>query len=131
MKLTKSEKTSIQKVAKENKLDFIRIFGSYPRTKKTSRDIDLVIGGAPLTLKSFSLLHSAFQKIFKKPVDLIQLRPDLSPRLVIDIAKYSIPIWEKPGVGLKYYADLMDRFMPIAQDELLSYPPELKMESII
>lgn len=126
--LDKKQRKIMDAICLKSKLDFVRIFGSSLSTKK-SRDIDLVIGTKLLKLPEYSNFVSEMERIFKKKIDVIQLRSGLSPTLIIEIAKYSRQIWEKEKVGRAKYAELIDHLVGIAQDEKLSFPKELRKEA--
>ncbi|HLB58620.1 MAG TPA: nucleotidyltransferase domain-containing protein [Bdellovibrionota bacterium] len=128
MKLNKNQLKIIDNICRKSRLDFVRVFGSAATSKKP-RDIDLAIGTKPLTLALNSRFIAAMEKVFKKDIDVVHLKPGLSPTLVLEIAKNSKPIWEKEDVGRSRYADLIDRLVAIAQDERLSFPKELRIES--
>ena len=118
------------RAARKAGVSFIRVFGSSVRSNiSLPRDLDIVIS-KPLTFSVLSRFTGCLEKIFGCSIDIVQLKPGLSPLLVREIAKESSVIWESPKVGRKAYAQLMDRLLAIAEDELLSYPPELRALSI-
>ena len=69
-------------------------------------------------------------KVFSKPIDLIELRRELPPLLVREIAQTSVPLWERPGSGRAKYAELIVPLMAIADDERISLTLELRLESV-
>ncbi|MEZ4271080.1 MAG: hypothetical protein R3C68_06500 [Myxococcota bacterium] len=126
--LTRCQRQRLQQVASGLKLDFIRIFGSCIAQKSTPRDIDVVVGGAPLSIADISLLAATLEEIFAKPIDLIQLRRGLSSTLIKEIAAHSRPLWESQH-GRRSYADLIDRLWGVANDEELAFPDDLRLMS--
>ena len=125
-----SQKKRIGAIARRHGLQFVRIFGSGARSLERARDIDLVVDGKSLAFSDFSELVGQFEAIFNKPVDLVRLHSDLSPVLIQEIARESVPLWEELRSGRIAYASLIDRLHAVAADEMLSYPQELRAESI-
>lgn len=128
--LTPAQYSAIRKAAFHAGLDFVRFFGSSLQSLTGARDIDVIIGAKPLTLDALSKFSSALEKLFKKPIDIIQLRSNLSPTLILEIARTSAVIWEKPRTGLITYIELIDKLVAVAADEKLAFPAELQKLSI-
>jgi predicted nucleotidyltransferase len=127
--LTPEEEQAIRRAAVEAGLDFVRVFGSAVSSPRRARDIDLAIGSRELAPDALAAFSEAVERALKKPVDLVQLRSGLSPLLVREIAARSEALWEATG-GRSRYAELIDRLLAVAEDEILSFPPELRAEAV-
>ncbi len=128
-------KSSIAIIAIKYQLDFIRLFGSAVNNTKNARDYDLLVGAKLLSLSDRNSLQEELTITLGKKVDIVQFKEDLSPLLVQEIVKHSVPLWEKPATknkpaGSLSYFFLVERFLPIAEDELLAFSAKNKMESI-
>ena len=133
LRLSTKQKAAISAAARKAGLDFIRLFGSATQSLSAARDLDLAVGSRPLSLAQLSLLVSAFEKIFNKPVDVVQLgqlRRGSSPWLIKEIGARSIALWEKPKSGRSAYVESIEPLLAIAEDEILAFPKELKRESL-
>jgi predicted nucleotidyltransferase len=128
--LQSEQYTALTRIAADHGLEFIRLFGSGLHSVDKARDIDLVIDRIISELPRFSELVGELSKVFSKPIDLIELRRELPPLLVREIAQFSLPLWERPGTGRAKYAELIVPLMAIADDERLSLTPELRLESV-
>ncbi len=130
MKLTSDQKRALEKTAKEAGVSYIRLFGSAIRSLKKARDIDIVVGHSKkLTLSQYSILSSGVEKVFHKPIDIVELRSGLSPLLIFEIGKTSIPLFENPKKGLEDYINKIEPLLGIANDEILSFPKKLRDQS--
>ena len=119
--------TRVSKIARKTGLEFIRLFGSSVRSWKKARDVDVVLGAKkPLTLSQLSLLHSELQKIFDKEVDIVELKRQLSPTLILEIVRTSVPLWDKPKSGHLAYIEKIEPLVAVAGDEQIARTPELQ-----
>lgn len=129
MKLTPAQEQAILKAAETARLDFVRVFGSALASLSNARDLDLAIGARELGIDDLSLFADTIERALGKPVDVVQLRSGLGPLLVREIATKSQPLFEGQE-GRDRYAELIDRLMAVAEDEILSNPPELRQEAL-
>lgn len=131
MKLTLNQKQAIKHTAKEAGVSYIRVFGSAIKSFKKARDIDIVVSCSQrMTLAQYSIISSGLEKVFHKSIDIVELKPGLSPRLILEIGKTSIPLFEKPKKGRIDYINSIDPLLGIAMDEILGFPKELKKKSL-
>jgi predicted nucleotidyltransferase len=128
--LTAKQTEALARTARRAGLKFVRLFGSAVCSPATARDIDLAVGLDFRNFASMTKFQDEAAAIFRKPIDLVQLRPGLSPLLLREIGSQSLLLWEAPLGGRECYIELMDRFLAIAHDELLGFPPELRKCSL-
>ncbi len=119
----------IEAVALDLRLDFIRVFGSALRDLHTARDVDFAVGCGRLDVEELDRLRAALEESFHRAADVVQLRPGLPPLLVREIATHSQPLFES-AAGRARYAELIDRLLAVAEDELLACPVELRDEAL-
>src|SRR3990167_624234 len=101
--MKRDQLSQLKRAAQQAGLTYVRIFGSGAKELKFARDVDLVVNGKKINFSHYSALIGSFEKVFNKPVDLIFLRRGLSPRLVLEVAATSKPLWEGPR-GREDYA---------------------------
>ena len=129
MELTPEKLAAVARVAEQARLDFILLFGSALDRPEGARDVDLAVGAGRLGLQELTDLKDRLEAILRKPADLVPLRPGLSPVLVREIACRSRMLWASEA-GRARYAELIDRLLAVAEDDLLSCPRELRDEAL-
>ncbi|MGE0525728.1 MAG: nucleotidyltransferase family protein, partial [Bdellovibrionales bacterium] len=105
-------KLGIKKIAESYGFSFVRVFGSSLKSYEKARDIDLVV--PPVHVNSPALLDlvSELESLFQKKLDLIFLSEKISPALILEIARESVP-YTSPRLAGKTTPAGSTNFMPL------------------
>lgn len=128
--MLEENKFKLSKIFKAYKLSYACLFGSVLNSFNSANDIDLILGKRKLSIKETIKISKELEEVLGKTVDVKQLNQNLNPFFIFDLHQNHKLIWSDSRLGKNDYIDDFTRYIAVAEDDILSYPREMRKKDI-